>query len=176
MSNQLKYVKRVTQKDGKPTSAGYNVYAGHASLGHVVSLSGGLNGARTKWSAEYDHGEGWKSAGIWGTRDRAGKALLDAHEQRWGPLNGQPTDDGQISADAAVQGVNDSLSNRPDPRPVPSRYAVVGGQELRELRERINYAIRNQRPCRFTVHHGLKVDAGYGWSPVIGRPADETGH
>lgn len=56
------------------------------------------------------------------------------------------------------------------------RYAVVEGRQLRELAQRLSQASAENRVVRFTVHNGLKYDAGNGWSASVGRPANELGH
>ena len=41
---------------------------------------------------------------------------------------------------------------------------------------RIGNTVDRGRAVRFTVHNGLKIDAGEGWSATYGRRANETGH
>lgn len=56
------------------------------------------------------------------------------------------------------------------------RYAVVEGDDLIALANAIRRAQAYHRAVRFTVHNGLKWDAGDGWTASMGRPADESGH
>lgn len=56
------------------------------------------------------------------------------------------------------------------------RYAVVEGQELADLYRKLGEAMYRERAVRFTVHNGLKIDAGNGWTAAMGRPANESGY
>lgn len=128
----------------------YTVHAGHAHhLGRVHRLTDG------GWNGEYDHGGGWQSAGTHATREAAGQALVAAHERRWGPLGER------------------RLTGGSGPTPI----AVVSGNDLIRLANDLRRA-RTERPSvRFTVApDGLKWDAGQGWTPSLGRLADESGH
>lgn len=167
MSNKLKFTRRLKQdSDGGMHSDGYDVYGGEDHQTHLGKVE--FRAVPAEWVALYDG----RAVGTHSTRQGAGDRLRIEHERIWGPLS----DTGAVRPDQRPIPDLPPTEGKLDPRPVQSAYAVVSGQELRDLRERINYAIRTGRAARFTVHNGLKIDLGYGWSAAIGRPADETGH
>lgn len=162
MSNQFKFDRYRTED-----SYGYVVMVGHARLGKVHRYNS------VSWNAQYDHGDGWKTAGTYRSRDEAAAALLARHEQRWGPIGGDGSKtDGKILRLARG---GDLTAGRLELTP-QERYAVVDGKDLIQLANAIREAQARGRAVRFTVHEGLKWDAGNGWTPSKGRPADETGH
>lgn len=166
MGNSFKYTRR--------GEGSYDVQAvtgsGHAGLGRV-HRSRGTTG--TSWNGEYDHGSGWKNAGTFRSRDDAAQALLNLHEDRWGPLDGDGSKTPRAAAESEATPPAEIWRAATPPQ---ERYAVIEDRiELRDLINSLADALQHGRSVRFTVHHGLKYDAGSGWTPSKGRPADETG-
>ncbi len=174
MSNNLKYTRRVKVSDGKPRSDGYNVWVRHAIIGVVRSDNGGA------WTAFYDDRA---VSGTWRTREEAGQRLITEHENRWGPLG---DDGGYLSAVAkrnhdAAEPPKHSTALTDQRRYTggsgPTPIAVVEGTDLIKLANALRRAQTMHPKVRLTVSaDGIKWDAGHGWTPSIGRLADETGH
>lgn len=159
MSNELKYVRRLkTGDDGKTRQDGYAVYGGEDQQTHLGKVRR-IGGPGSDWSATYEAGDYQKAAGTYDTRDAAGHALAGLHDAAWAERHPLPEMPGKL-----------------DPRPPRSRYAVLEGEDLSRLHRDVAQALYTGGRVRFTVHNGLKYDAGNGWTAALGRAADETGH
>lgn len=69
------------------------------------------------------------------------------------------------------------------PKTVPHRESiadsirVLDGPTLRDFARQCMQAAMAGTSVRLMDYgHGVKFDAGNGWSPVVGRTADRTGH
>lgn len=71
---------------------------------------------------------------------------------------------------------NASASTPRDAAPDPFlRIAVIDGDDLAVIANGLLDAHRRGRPVRFVIDDGVKLDGGHGWTPPMGRMADECG-